>query len=494
MLSSILLAALALTSVTLASPLSTGHHPDAPSQASLAFAPLMADPPQPIQDSYIVVFKKEASVDQITSHLSLLQQFTSRNPLTAEDEGGIQHFWDGSAGVKGYAGRFSEATLDSIRMQPEIDYVEKDQVVHTQGDVVKERNAPWGLARISHRPALRLSTFKEYIYDEDGGAGVDVYVIDTGVRIDHVEFEGRAKWGQTFVDDGDYDGNGHGTHCSGTIASRTYGVAKSANIIAVKVLGANGSGSMSGVVSGVNWAASQASKKLAEAKAELIKTGSTKHKGSVANMSLGGGKSKVLDAAVNGAVEAGMHFAVAAGNDNKDACDYSPAAAELAVTVGASTLADQRAYFSNFGKCVDVFAPGLNILSTWATSNISTNTISGTSMASPHTAGLLAYLLSIYPSSSFDPVIGDHVPKALVSVTSKHTTISYLTSILGRFLPFPLLPVEQLLDPQSAPVPTLITPAQLKKALIKLSTDGVLTDLPAGTVNKLIYNNATIAK
>jgi len=254
---------------------------------------------------------------------------------------------------------------------------------------------------------------------------------------------------------------------------------------------------MSGVVSGVNWAAQEASKKLKLAKEELAKTGQSKHKGSVANMSLGGGKSKTLDAAVNGAVESGMHFAVAAGNDNKDACDYSPAAAELAVTVGASTLADQRAYFSNFGKCVDVFAPGLNILSTWATSNISTNTISGTSMASPHTAGMLAYLLSIYPSSSFDPTIGDLVPPPLSNAPMKHSMLSQLTSILGRFLPFPLLPVADWIAPVEAPVPvppTLITPAQLKKALIELATSGMLSDLPAGTVNKLIYNNATLSK
>jgi cerevisin len=142
-LPSLVVSALALTSMTLASPLSTGYHSDAPSQASLAFAPLMADPPQPIQDAYIIVFKKDVSVDQITSHLSLLQQFTSTNPLSADDEGGIQHFYDGTVGIKGYAGRFSESTLDSIRMQPEVDYVEKDQLVHTQGDVVKERNAPW---------------------------------------------------------------------------------------------------------------------------------------------------------------------------------------------------------------------------------------------------------------------------------------------------------------------------------------------------------------
>ena len=162
----------------------------------------------------------------------------------------------------------------------------------------------------------------------------------------------------TIPDDADEDGNGHGTHCAGTVGSRKYGVAKAANLIAVKVLGSNGSGSMADVVGGVLWAADQAAQKLAAAKAEYAVTGKTKYKGSVANMSLGGGKSRALEDAVNRAVDSGMHFAVAAGNDNRDACSYSPAGSDKAVTVGASTLADDRAYFSNFGQCVDVFAPG----------------------------------------------------------------------------------------------------------------------------------------
>jgi len=216
-----------------------------------------------------------------------------------------------------------------------------------------------GLARVSHRKRLNFGTFTLYEYDPTGGEGVDVYIVDTGININHVEFEGRASWGKTIPqNDVDEDGNGHGTHCAGTIGSRKYGVAKAVNLIAVKVLGSNGSGTMSDVVGGVLWAADQAASKLAAAKAEYAATGKTKHKGSVANMSLGGGKSQALDDAVNRAVDSGMHFAVAAGNDNRDACSYSPAAAEKAVTVGASTLGDERAYFSNHGECVDVFAPG----------------------------------------------------------------------------------------------------------------------------------------
>lgn len=171
-----------------------------------------------------------------------------------------------------------------------------------------------GLARISHRPRLTFGTFTKYLFERKGGDGVDVYVIDTGININHVEFEGRASWGKTIPqNDVDEDGNGHGTHCAGTIASRKYGVAKAANVIAVKVLGSNGSGTMSDVVAGVDFAATAAKKKMELARQELAATGKTRHKGSVANMSLGGGKSTTLDRAVNKAVAAGMHFAVAAG-------------------------------------------------------------------------------------------------------------------------------------------------------------------------------------
>ncbi|KAG1440291.1 hypothetical protein G6F57_019077 [Rhizopus arrhizus] len=191
-----------------------------------------------------------------------------------------------------------------------------------------------------------------------------------------------SSWGKTIpTDDNDQDGNGHGSHCAGTIAGKKYGVAKKAEPVAVKVLKSNGSGSMSDVVAGVDWATSD----FLNRKKQAQEAGKS-FKGAAANMSLGGGKSAALDRIVNGAVDAGLVFAVAAGNDNKDACDYSPARAEKAITVGASTVFDERAYFSNYGKCVDVFAPGLDIQSIWIGSNTATNTISGTSMASPHVA------------------------------------------------------------------------------------------------------------
>lgn len=172
--------------------------------------------------------------------------------------------------------------------------------------------APWGLARISHRDALGFGTFNKYIHQASGGEGVDVYVIDTGTNVDHVDFGGRAKWGKTIPQgDADEDGNGHGTHCSGTVGGTEYGVSKKAHIIAIKVLRSNGSGTMSDVVKGVEYAANAHLKRVEE--------GDSKFKGSAANMSLGGGKSTALDRIVNAAVDAGIHFAVAAGNDNADA-------------------------------------------------------------------------------------------------------------------------------------------------------------------------------
>jgi len=214
-------------------------------------------------------------------------------------------------------------------------------------------------------------------------------------------------------------------------------------------------------------------------------------------MSLGGGASKALDDAVNKAVLAGLHFAVAAGNDNRDACDFSPAAAEKAVTVGASTLADERAYFSNHGSCVDVFAPGLNIKSTWTGSPTAVNTISGTSMASPHTAGMLAYLLSIYPSTAFDPLLGpDFLPPSLSSQSTSAGFASVyalahaaLPSWVSEFLPSPRL--LDIVDGVAPTGPPTLTPDQLKKALIALSSKDMLATLPAKTPNLLIFNNAT---
>ncbi|KAJ5146346.1 vacuolar serine proteinase [Penicillium bovifimosum] len=398
-----------------------------------------------IPDSYIVVFKKHVDPNSALAHQSWVQdihtaqhgrmELKKRSLLDFDFEAfmGLKHTFHIAGSLMGYAGHFHEDVIEQVRRHPDVEYIEKDSEVHHMESPSVEKNAPWGLARISHRESLSFGNFNKYLYAEEGGEGVDAYVIDTGTNVDHVDFEGRATWGKTIPQgDADEDGNGHGTHCSGTIAGKKHGVAKKANVYAVKVLRSNGSGTMSDVVKGVEWAA--------EAHIKKSKKGDKKFKGSVANMSLGGGTSRTLDLAVNAAVDAGIHFAVAAGNDNADACNYSPAAAEKAVTVGASTLADERAYFSNFGKCTDIFAPGLNILSTWIGSKYATNTISGTSMASPHIAGLLAYYVSLAPAKDSAFAVAD------------------------------------------------VTPKQLKAALISVATQGTLTDIPADTPNLLAWN------
>jgi len=404
-----------------------------------------------IPNAYIVKFKDHVKHTEAAAHHSWVQgihtQTESRKlelrkrsqfPTLDDTFDGLKHTYNIAGNFLGYSGHFDDEVLKLLRRHPDIEYVEQDQEVHTmEDDSETEKNAPWGLARISHRDTLSFGTFNKYIYSADGGDGVDVYVIDTGTNIDHVDFEGRAAWGKTIpVNDADEDGNGHGTHCSGTVAGKKYGVAKKANIVAVKVLRSNGSGTMSDVVKGVEFAAESHSEKMAAAKDGKHKG----FKGSAANMSLGGGKSPTLDMAVNAAVDAGIHFAVAAGNDNADSCNYSPAAAEKAVTVGASTLADERAYFSNYGKCNDIFAPGLNIQSTWIGSKYAVNTISGTSMASPHIAGLLAYMLSLQPAKDSGYALAD------------------------------------------------ITPKKLKSNLLAIATEGSLSDVPSNTKNILAWN------
>jgi cerevisin len=343
-------------------------------------APLLAAENAELIDSqYVVVLKKGLAPEDIEEHHNVLAQMIQGEP----GANAMIHVYE-TSGLNGYAGTFSASVLESIRKLPQVEYVEQDQVVYA---LDTQKNAPWGLARISHREALTFRTYNRYAHDPNGGKNVTVYIIDTGVNVNHVDFGGRAVWGATIPsNDQDIDGNGHGTHCAGTVAGSRYGVAKQARVVAVKVLRSNGSGTMSDVVRGVEWALQDHQQRSKGNKAA----------NSVANMSLGGGFSRALNQVVDAAVDGGVHFAVAAGNDDADACDYSPASSDKAITVGASTLEDERAYFSNKGKCVDVFGPGKDITSTWVGSNTATNTISGTSMASPHVAGLLAYTLSLW--------------------------------------------------------------------------------------------------
>ncbi|KAI9293897.1 putative subtilisin-like protease precursor [Neoconidiobolus thromboides FSU 785] len=268
-----------------------------------------------------------------------------------------------------YHARLTDSVLEKVRNLPEVAFIEADTEVKLHAT---QNNAPWGLARISQNTFTDKST---YNYDGDG-SGVTVYLIDTGILTTHPEFGGRARFGAKFAGTNNNDENGHGTHCAGTIGSRSYGVSKNVNLVAVKVFDGSGSGTSSGVISAINWSVKD-------------KKGV---KGNVISMSLGGGKSDTLNNAVEAAYQKGFVVVVAAGNESQDACNVSPASTPNAITVAASDIDDNLASFSNFGKCVDVIAPGVDILSTWNDGN--TNTISGTSMATPHVAGLAAYFLS----------------------------------------------------------------------------------------------------
>ncbi|UZJ53191.1 hypothetical protein CBS101457_002511 [Exobasidium rhododendri] len=490
-----------------------------------------------IKGNYIVTLKDDVDATTFLAHrqtIATAQDVASAH-LASQEERGIRQVYDVEGVLQGYSGAFSDDVLAYIRAHPEVDSVEQDTVVTTQemgndgsmvwdmgypvsfdqkasvaSDSIEtqeiEKGAPWGLVRVSHRDGVSFKNFGQYLYNYHGGEGVTAYIIDTGINIKHDEFEGRARWGKTIPqNDVDEDGNGHGTHCAGTIGSRKYGVAKKAELVAVKVLGSGGSGTMADVVGGVLWAVEDAKKATKAMAMNPSSTKSQKHKGFVANMSLGGGKSPSLDKAVNGAVTSGMHFGVAAGNENQDACNVSPAGAPNPVTVGASTLNDLRASFSNVGKCVDIFAPGLNILSTWNTGNQSTNTISGTSMASPHVVGMLAYLLSIYGSKEF-ATVADALPSGHpvnAKMVSFQDYTSSFASKIQNILPAPAFVLDMISTlfggekqvslaptPKEPAVGSVLHPTDLKKALIKLATPGKLQEVN-GSPNLLIFNNAT---
>lgn len=319
-----------------------------------------------VPTQYVVLLKEGVDASAHLASLSTLMK--SENPSNE-----ILHRYS-IGDFQGYALRCSEEVLNYIRRAEDVvQLVEEDQFISIFDS---QRNPPsWGLDRVDQR-ALPLDA--TYNYPTSAGSGVDMYTIDTGINISHNDFGGRAKWGYTANPTAtDDDKNGHGTHCSGTMGGETYGIAKKANLIAVKVLGDLGFGSTADVIAGVNWVANQHSS----------------GKNSVGNMSLGGGASSTLDAAVDSAVDKGVHMAVAAGNDNADACNYSPARSTKAVTVGSTDSSDRKSSFSNWGSCVDIHAPGSSITSAWIGSNTASRTISGTSMASPHVAGVMAVYL-----------------------------------------------------------------------------------------------------
>ena len=345
-------------------------------------------------DDYIVVFKNDET--DPAGNASAL----------ARAHGGAVKFVYQRA-IKGFAiSNLPEQAVEALRRNPRVAYIEADGIM-----TIDDTQAPtpsWGLDRID----AALGRNNSYTYP-NAGAGVRAYILDTGINPNHVDYASRVVTGVDYIDGGAPDDcNGHGTHVAGTVGGTSYGVAKSVTLIGVRVLGCNGSGSTSGVIAGVDWVTRNAVKPA------------------VANMSLGGSKWQALNDAVAAAVTSGVSFAVAAGNSNADACDYSPSSTPTAITVGATTTTDARASYSNYGTCVDIMAPGSGITSSWIGSNSATNTISGTSMASPHVAGAAAL------------VLGNN---------------------------------------------SGLSPAQVRDALVTNATPDVLSGLGAGTPNKLLY-------
>ncbi|MFE6177557.1 S8 family peptidase [Streptomyces sp. NPDC056464] len=359
-----------------------------PAQAAPAEGEVLAaGSPTAVKDSYIVTLDRSAGLKASSA---------AGKGLVEEYGGTVKKTF--TKALNGYTAALSAAEARQLAADPAVASVEQNQRVRLADTT--QTSAPWGLDRID-QAALPLSG--TYTYPDSAGSGVTAYVIDTGVRITHQQISGRATYGYDAVD-GDTtaaDGNGHGTHVATTIAGSTYGVAKKAKIVAVRVLDNAGSGTTAGVIAGIDWVTNN-------------------HSGpSVANLSLGGGASSTLDTAVRNSIASGVTYAVAAGNSNANASSYSPARVTEAITVGATTSADARASYSNYGSVLDIFAPGSSITAGWYTSDTATNTISGTSMATPHVAGAAAVYLASHTSAT---------PATVASALTSGATSNVVTS------------------------------------------------------------------
>jgi len=324
-----------------------------------------------VPGEYVIVFRSDVPAEKLVKYMS-----------TAEAQGiDLDTFQ-----IHDMRGAFATLTQEQLEMHLKEDDVLKyisENRIHTivQGGCARQDGAEWNLERVSER-VLYLGDLQGYTYEDIAGQGVTSYIIDTGVYTQHTEFGGRASWGTNTIDTNNNDCNGHGTHVAATVAGTEFGVAKKTTIVAVKVLNCAGSGTSQSVIRGIQWVTTNA------------------RKPANANMSLGGGRDPAMVDAVEASIRSGVVYAIAAGNSNANACNYSPANSPNALTVGSTTIEpvpgsptdqqeDIRSTFSNYGSCVDIFAPGTLIKSAWIGSPTATRIISGTSMASPHVCGLV---------------------------------------------------------------------------------------------------------
>jgi subtilisin family serine protease len=328
-----------------------------PGEEAPFFAQGVSDP---VPGQYIVVFKDDVDDPHGKAKEKALKA-----------KGKMKYSY--GAVLKGFAAELSDEAVAELRADPDVDYIEQDQTVSIN---TTQTGATWGIDRIDQRNRPLSGT---YTYTATASA-VRAYIIDTGIQTSHPQFGGRASAVYDAFGGNGQDCNGHGTHVAGTVGSSTYGVAKAAKLRAVRVLNCSGSGTWSGIIAGMDWV-----------RVNHIKP-------AVANMSLGGGFSSSVNTAVNNLSNAGVFVAVAAGNSNADACNTSPAGASAVTTVASSTSSDAKSSFSNWGSCVELYAPGSSITSTWL--NSGTNTISGTSMASPHVAGVAALYKATFGDAS----------------------------------------------------------------------------------------------
>ena len=341
---------------------------------------------QPVPGQYIVVFHEDgvrtrladahdggidatAKAARVAEVENMVVDIAARFPVTVDAVY--------SHALQGMAVRADQRVIQKLLHDPRVAYIEEDGYVELSAT---QNNATWGLDRVDQRDRPLNGT---YIYTPTA-SNVRAYVIDSGIRTGHTQFGSRLLSGYSAISDGrgTNDCNGHGTHVAGTIGGTTWGVAKQVRLVPVRVFGCTGGSTNSTIIAGIDWV--RANRVLP----------------AVANMSLGGGASSATDNATNNLINSGVTVVVAAGNSNANACNYSPARVTNAVTVGSTTSTDARSSFSNYGSCVNIFAPGSSITSAWSTSTSASNTISGTSMASPHVAGAAALYLTNNPSAS----------------------------------------------------------------------------------------------